>query len=124
KDPFRYQGASFQYKTGLNHVNDPNSSSQPFNQFDLRLAKSWNNKIGAKFAFSFLQAKDWYGTNYSNFDRITNQPKAGDRISDPGYDGVNIYGDEVNSSILGVSKAVVGAFAASPTGAPAYAAFN
>lgn len=124
KDPFRYQGASFQYKTGLNHVNDPNSSSQPFNQFDLRLAKSWNNKFGAKFAFSFLQAKDWYGTNQSNFDRITNQPKAGNRQSDPGYDGVNIYGDEVNSSILGVSKAVVGAFAASPTGAPAYAAFN
>lgn len=124
KDPFKYQGASFQYKTGVNHVNDQNGSSQPYNQLDVRLAKSWNNKFGAKFAFSFLQAKDWYGTNYSNFDRISNNPKSGNRQSDPGYDGVNVYGDEVNSSILGVSKAVVGAFAASPTGGPAYAAFN
>ncbi|MES2418011.1 MAG: TonB-dependent receptor [Bacteroidota bacterium] len=124
KDPFRYQGASFQYKTGLNHVSDENSASQPYNQLDVRMAKSWNNKFGMKFAFSFLQAKDWYGTNYSNFDRITNAPKAGSRQSDPGYDGVNVYGDEVNSSILGVSKAVVGAFASSPTGGPAYNAFN
>ncbi|RZK48332.1 MAG: TonB-dependent receptor [Pedobacter sp.] len=124
KDPFRYQGVSAQYKTGINHVDDPNSSAKPFNQFDLRMAKSWNNKFGVKLAFSFLQAKDWYGTNYSNFDRINNRPKAGTRASDPGYDGVNVYGDEVNSSILGVSKAVLNAFATSPTGAPAYAAFG
>ncbi len=124
KDPFKYPGASFQYKTGVNHVNDPNSNAQPFNQIDARLAKSWNNKFGVKFAFSFLQAKDWYGTNYSNFDRAGNKPKDGTRASDPGYDGVNVYGDEVNSSILGVSKAVLNAFATSPTGGPAYAAFN
>lgn len=124
KDPFKYSGASFQYKTGLNHVNDNNVSAQPFNQVDARLAKSWNNKFGVKFAFSFLQAKDWYGTNYSNFDRSTNTPKSGTRASDPGYDGVNVYGDEVNSSILGVSKSVLNAFATSPTGAPAYAAFG
>jgi outer membrane receptor protein involved in Fe transport len=112
KDPFKYQGASFQYKTGINHVNDNNSSTQPFNQLDVRMAKSWNNKFGAKFAFSFLQAKDWFGTNYSNFDRITNSPKAGTRQSDPGYDGVNVYGDEVNQSVMGVAKTVVGQFAA------------
>lgn len=124
KDPFRYQGVSFQFKTGLNHVNDANSSSQPYKQLDMRLAKSWNNKFGVKFAFSFLQAKDWFGTNYSNFDRITNEPKAGTRQSDPGYDGVNVYGDEVNSSILGVSKAVANAFATNPASAPAYGAFS
>jgi outer membrane cobalamin receptor len=67
KDPFKYPGASFQYKTGLNHVNDNNSGSKPFNQLDVRVAKSWNNKFGFKAAFSFVQAKDWYGTNTSNF---------------------------------------------------------
>ncbi len=124
KDPFRYQGVSAQYKTGINHVDDPNTSAKPFNQFDMRMAKSWNNKFGVKFAFSFLQARDWFGTNYSNFDRINNRPKSGTRASDPGYDGVNVYGDEVNSSILGVSKAVVNAFATNPASAPAYAAFG
>lgn len=106
KDPFRYQGVSFQYKTGLNHVNDNSMSSQPYNQFDLRLAKSWNNKFGVKFAFSFLQAKDWQGNNQTNFDRVNNKVKSGTRSSDPGYDGVNTYGDEVNANLQGVARAI------------------
>ncbi|TCD02161.1 TonB-dependent receptor [Pedobacter frigidisoli] len=122
KDPFKYQGASFQYKTGVNHVNDDNSSVQPFNQLDVRLAKSWNNKFGVKAAFSFLQAKDWMANNYSNFDRVANGVKPGDRISDPGYDGVNSYGDEVNSNLLGAARSVQAAFqASSPAG---FGAFN
>jgi outer membrane receptor protein involved in Fe transport len=106
KDPFRYQGVSFQYKTGLNHVNDNNMSSQQYNQFDLRMAKSWNNKFGAKFAFSFLQAKDWQANNTSNFDRVANMVKPGNRSSDPGYDGVNVYGDEVNANLQSVSRSI------------------
>ncbi|WP_410220049.1 TonB-dependent receptor domain-containing protein [Pedobacter sp.] len=106
KDPFKYPGASFQFKTGINHVNDDNSKVQPFNQVDARLAKSWNNKFGVKFAFSFLQAKDWYGTNYSNYDRANNAPKAGTRQSDPNYDGVNVYGDEVSQNMRNVNGAV------------------
>jgi outer membrane receptor protein involved in Fe transport len=106
KDPFRYQGVSFQYKTGMNHVNDNNISTQPYNQFDLRLAKSWNNKFGVKFAFSFLQAKDWQGNNQTNFDRVNNKIKGGTRSSDPGYDGINTYGDEVNANLQGVARAI------------------
>lgn len=109
KDPFKYQGASFQLKTGINHVNDNNTSVQEFKQFDMRMAKSWNNKFGAKFAFSFLQARDWYGTNYSNFDRASNMPKAGNRQSDPNYDGVNVYGDEVSQNMKGVANSVINA---------------
>ncbi|RZK91071.1 MAG: TonB-dependent receptor [Pedobacter sp.] len=122
KDPFKYPGASFQYKTGVNHVNDNNSSVQPFNQLDVRVAKSWNNKFGVKAAFSFVQAKDWFGNNYSNFDRVANSVKPGDRNSDPGYDGVNVYGDEVNSNLLGAARSVQAAFqASSPAG---FGAFN
>jgi len=106
KDPFKYQGASFQYKTGINHVNDDNSSVQPFNQLDVRLAKSWNNKFGVKAAFSFLQAKDWMGTNYSNFDRVSRMAKAGDRNSDTNYDGINVYGDEVSQNMRNVALSV------------------
>ena len=106
KDPFKYQGVSAQLKVGVNHVNDNNTSVQEFRQFDLRMAKSWNNKFGAKFAFSFLQAKDWFGTNYSNFDRSSNMPKAGDRLSDPAYDGVNVYGDETAYNMRGSNNLV------------------
>jgi len=106
KDPFKYPGASFQYKTGVNHVNDDNSTVQPFNQLDVRMAKSWNNKFGVKAAFSFLQAKDWYGNNYSNFDRVARTAKSGDR-SDPNYDGINTYGDELSQNMRNVAQSVL-----------------
>lgn len=106
KDPFKYQGVSAQLKVGINHVNDDNTSAQEFRQFDLRLAKSWNNKFGAKFAFSYLQAKDWFGTNTSNFDRAANLPKSGNRASDPAYDGVNVYGDESTYNMRAVNNSV------------------
>ena len=109
KDPFKYQGVSAQLKVGVNHVNDDNTSVQEFRQFDLRMAKSWNNKFGAKFAFSYLQAKDWFGTNYSNFDRSTNSPKSGNRQSDPAYDGVNVYGDETAYNMRSVAGSVIAA---------------
>ncbi|RYF12899.1 MAG: TonB-dependent receptor, partial [Flavobacteriales bacterium] len=115
KDPFKYQGVSAQLKVGVNHVNDNNSSVQEFRQFDLRMAKSWNNKFGAKFAFSYLQAKDWFGTNYSNFDRSSNMPKSGTRQSDPNYDGVNVYGDEVSQNMRSVAQSVVNSPLSTPT---------
>ncbi|MFC3559830.1 TonB-dependent receptor domain-containing protein [Pedobacter jamesrossensis] len=106
KDPFKYPGASFQYKTGVNHVNDNSTTSKPFNQLDVRLAKSWNNKFGVKAAFSFLQAKDWYANNYTNFDRNSRTVKSGDRNSDTNYDGINSYGDEVSQNMRNVALSV------------------
>jgi len=94
KNPFDYQGASFQLKTGINHVEDDNMGTQEYKQLDVRLAKAWNNKFAVKAAFSFLQARDWQADNYSNFDRVTRTAKEGDRNSDPAYDGINVYGDE------------------------------
>ena len=106
KNPFDYQGVSFQYKTGINHVNDGNNSVEPFNQMDLRVAKAWNKKFGIKSTFSFLQAKDWFASDNRNFDRIGRQLKIGDRNSDPNYDGVNVYGDEINQNMINVSQSV------------------
>ncbi|WP_256007307.1 TonB-dependent receptor domain-containing protein [Pedobacter deserti] len=104
KNPFTYQGPSFQFKTGINHVNDDETGTQQYNQFDLRMAKAWNNKLAVKGTFSFLQAKDWQASNYSNFDRTSRTQKAGDRNSDPAYDGINVYGDETSQNM----RAIVG----------------
>lgn len=108
KNPFQYQGASFQYKTGVNHVNDNqmNQGVQEFKQFDLRLAKSWKNKFGFKTSFSFLQAKDWAATDGRNFDRTARELKNGSRSTDPNYDGVNVYGDEINTNITAIAQSV------------------
>ncbi len=106
KNPFDYQGVSFQFKTGINHVNDDYSSVEPFNQLDLRVAKSWNNKFGIKTSFSFMQAKDWFATDERNFDRVARQLKSGDRNSDANFDGVNVYGDEISQNMINVSQSV------------------
>lgn len=108
KNPYQYQGASFQYKTGINHVNDQQTSQgvQEFKQLDVRLAKSWNNKFGFKTSFSFLQAKDWAATDTRNFDRVSRQLKSGNRASDPNYDGVNVYGDEISQNMINVTQSL------------------
>ncbi|TDQ08600.1 TonB-dependent receptor [Pedobacter metabolipauper] len=122
KNPFDYQGVSFQFKTGINHVNDDNTGNQEYKQLDVRMAKAWGNKFAIKGTFSFLQAQDWQADNYNNFDRTSRTVKSGNRVTDPNYDGVNVYGDETNSNILSVSRSLQQGFAAaSPAG---FAAFN
>jgi len=112
KSPFTYQGPSFQVKTGVNHIDDSNMGNQEYKQMDIRLAKAWNNRFAVKGTFSFLQAKDWQANNYSNFDRVARSFKEGDRSSDPNYDGINVYGDEINTNILGVSRLLQAGFQA------------
>lgn len=122
KNPFDYQGASFSFKTGINHLNDDNTGNQQFNQLDVRMAKAWNNKFAVKGTFSFLQAKDWQADNFANFDRAARTFKTGDRTTDPNYDGVNVYGDEINANLLLVGSQIRSSFAASQPAA--YGAFN
>ncbi|WP_316750679.1 TonB-dependent receptor [Pedobacter gandavensis] len=109
KNPYDYQGASFQFKTGINHVDDASSKVQPFNQLDVRVAKAFNNKFAFKGSFSFLQAEDWHANNYSDFDRAARKFKEGTRETDPNYDGINVYGDEVNQNMRNVAQAAVNA---------------
>jgi len=109
KSPFEYQGPSFQFKSGINHVNDNNIGVQPYNQLDVRLAKAWNNKFAIKGTFSFLQAQDWQADNFSDFDRSARMGKSGTRSSDPNYDGINVYGDEVSQNMRNVAQSVLNA---------------
>ncbi len=110
KDPFKYQGLSFQVKTGVMHV-DKKQRDKPgaFHDWSLR----WGHKVNDKFAFKigaqFIQAKDWIATDRNNYqagDVSQNQygsVKPGDRVSDPNYDGVNVYGDETTINLADVT---------------------
>ena len=106
KDPFKYQGLSFQVKEGIMHV-DKSQTDHPtaYHDWDLR----WGKKISDKFAFKigaqFIQAQDWIGTDKTNYqagdvsqDQYGNV-KGGTRTSDPNYDGVNVYGDETTADL-------------------------
>ncbi|MEO6220890.1 MAG: TonB-dependent receptor, partial [Ginsengibacter sp.] len=101
KDPFKYQGLSFQVKTGIMHVDQRERAQSPYYNWSLR----WAQKVSEKFAFKvggeLIQAKDWIGDDYRNYDRLgtTGAVIPGTRDTDPNYDGINIYGDETTVDI-------------------------
>lgn len=106
KDPFKYQGFSFQVKEGIMHVDKSQTAgATAYHDWDMR----WGKKVSDRFAFKigaqFIQAKDWIGTDKTNYqagdvsqDQYGNV-KPGTRQSDPNYDGVNVYGDETTTDL-------------------------
>jgi outer membrane receptor protein involved in Fe transport len=93
KDPFNYQGLSAQYKMGVNHVGDANTSAAPYYDIIARYGQAFNNKFAFKIAGEYTQAKDWMATDYRNYSLQQAQAIPGDR-SLPDYNGINTYGDE------------------------------
>jgi len=95
KSPFEYQGISAYAKVGANHfggdtrVGEPDSP-EPMYDFGIRIAKSFNDKFAYKIGASYSGAEDWHAFNYSD----KNAAFAGDLVNNPGYDGVNMYGDD------------------------------
>ncbi len=102
KNPFKYQGLSFLIKEGLMHTGST-SQREPsaYHNWNMR----WGKKVSEKFAFKInaelLQAKDWQGRDYRNYQRAATggSVKAGTRATDPNYDGINVYGDETTAEI-------------------------
>ncbi len=97
KNPFKYQGLSFLVKEGLMHVGaDRQRDPGAYHNWNLR----WGKKVSEKFAFKInaelIQARDWLAVDNRNYSRsgTTGAVIAGDRKTDPNYDGINVYGDE------------------------------
>lgn len=98
KDPFKYQGLSFQVKTGMMHLDQKDSmpTLSPYYNWTLRWAKKVTDRFAFKIGSELIQAKDWVASDNRNYDRLgtTGKIKNGTRTTDPNYDGVNVYGDE------------------------------
>jgi len=96
KNPFRYQGLSYQIKTGVMHLGDKERGTSPYYNWSLRWAKKLSDRFAFKIGTELIKATDWLARDYRNYKRIgtTGQISAGTRETDPNYDGVNVYGDE------------------------------
>ncbi len=125
KNPFKYQGFSFQIKQGINHVDGKYRGAAPVYDWSLRWAKKLSDKVAFKINAQFIQAQDWLadqGENYSRTLVTQNGFKIpGSRVSDPNYDGVNYYGDETSQTMSGIASQV---FAAAGLTSGQLAAFN
>lgn len=110
KNPYRYPGLSVHVQTGFNHLDGNSSlgepeSAQPMLETSIRYANTVGDRFAYKVNFSYSQANDWRGTNFS--DKNSALGPAG-VANNPAFDGVHLYGDDgtFNIRLLGVNPAV------------------
>ncbi|MCK9402417.1 MAG: TonB-dependent receptor [Chitinophagaceae bacterium] len=109
KNPFKYQGLSFQIKQGVKDVDQKQRNTSAYYDWSFRWAKKISNKLAFKIGAQFIQAQDWLANQTNNYLRPPSpgsvapngSAQIGDRLSDPNYDGVNVYGDETNADLRG-----------------------
>ena len=100
KDPFSYQGLSFQLKTGVNHISDPATGAKEMNDFALRYAHAFSDRLAFKINASYLKGVDWYANDYTDVSTAVAAAQRGP--NNPGRDALNIYGDEVSRDLPGI----------------------
>ena len=101
KDPFLFEGLSGTLKLAANRFPEGGSGSSFFElqgsgvyDFSVRYAKALSPKLAFKVTGSMISAQDWTANNFDNIgvgERFEQHPDI------PGYDGVNVYGDEVQA---------------------------
>lgn len=97
KNPFKYQGLSFQIKQGINHTDGSQRPAAPYYDWNFRWGKKVSEKFAFKIAGQFIQAQDWQAVDYRNYDVANSRVINGDRGL-PSYNGVNVYGDQIGST--------------------------
>lgn len=91
KNPFDFQGISAYGKTGI--TSQETAGDNQYYDFGIRAAHAFSDKFAMKASFSFLQGEDWHANRTDD----VNNPGA-DRTN-PGYNGLNVYGDEVGITL-------------------------
>jgi outer membrane receptor protein involved in Fe transport len=119
KSPFKYQGLSFQIKTGVNHVDNAQRSAAPMHDWAVRWAKKVNDRFAFKISAQYVQAQDWQANDQTNLLRnnVLSTTRSGWRDLDPNYDGVSVLGDEASASMQALAQAVRAQVAAGGGGA-------
>jgi iron complex outermembrane recepter protein len=121
KNPFDYQGLSFNFRTGVFGLGNSNSDFNPASRYgpaydlpasrstvapiaqgEIRYAKAFDAKWAFKLNISLLNTNDWLANDYTDralFNNFTTVPDS--RTIALGYDGFNTYGDEIATLIYG-----------------------
>ncbi|WP_083750274.1 TonB-dependent receptor [Rhodohalobacter halophilus] len=97
KSPFRYPGLSVFIRNGVNHIDSDGDIGEPNNprhmfESSIRWADTVGDRFAYKLNFSYSQADDWRGINYS--DKNSGLDFANNPGQNPAFDGVHLYGDD------------------------------
>ena len=113
KSPFDFEGISFYAKTGL--TSQEAAGDNEYYDIGIRAAHAFSDKLAVKANLSFLTGEDWHAVRTDDINR------PGANRSNPAFDGLNIYGDEVSTilnfdSAAGLPAGTVGSAEVSRTG--------
>jgi outer membrane cobalamin receptor len=95
KNPFDHPGISGYFKQGITSQEAAGDNS--YTDFGIRAAHKFSDKFAAKVNFAYLKGTDWAAT--SEVDKFV----PGRTRAHYGYDGINVYGDEVSTNIRAAS---------------------
>lgn len=116
KNPFQYQGLSASVKTGImseeNRIGSNNQSlgGTGFYNFAARYAKAFNDKLAFKVNVEYLTADDWQANDTRDQSLLNGSTiETGNPLNNPGYNGVNVYGDENSVNMNSVAQSMVAA---------------
>ncbi len=94
KDPYKYQGLSVSVQGGMMNLGAEHPyGANPMGDFNFRYARAFKNRLAFKINGSYLMATDWHA--YDLRDRYNLEDPKSTRENNPGYDGVNVYGDDI-----------------------------
>ena len=116
KNPFQYQGLSASVRTGVMDEgsrvgrNGQSQAASGFYDFSARYAKAFNDKLAFKVNVQYLTADDWQANDFRDQSLLNGSTIAGgSRENNPGFNGVNIYGDETNVNMTSVAQSLIAA---------------
>lgn len=95
KNPFDFPGISGYHKQGI--TSQDAAGDNTYRDTGIRAAYKFSDKFAAKVNFGWLKGTDWTANNYAG------KPGTGETRASVGYDGYNIYGDEVSTNIRAAS---------------------
>lgn len=109
KNPFQYQGFSAQIKTGIMDEGSriPNPTTG-FYDFAARYATAFSDKVALKVNVNYLRADDWQANDFRDQSLLNGSTiEGGNRTNNPGFNGVNVYGDESATDMQSVGRSLV-----------------
>lgn len=110
KNPFKYQGLSYNIRQGIMHVDGKQRKASPYYDWSARWAKAFgkNSKWAIKLAGQLTKGNDWQADDYRNKAQVGVLSKVvgGNRSNDPNFNGINIYGDEASTTMAGFAGIV------------------
>ncbi|OCK43664.1 hypothetical protein BA195_02875 [Tenacibaculum soleae] len=103
KSPFDDQGISYVLKTGM--TSQEAAGNNMFYDTSIRMAHAFSDKFAAKATLSYLKGEEWHATDYRDEKDLTSL----NHSTNPNYNGLNTYGDEVSQDMYSVGELLVGA---------------